>query len=120
VSASAHPPLHRFSRRRGHAPWLIVGVLLVVGAAVVIERVLVSASVRAPNVTFVARPDLDSDIAGLVTGTARMAPGVTAYVLGPHGAWLDSAGVANVKAGETVRPDARMRLRASARSSPRR
>ena len=35
---------------------------------------------------------------------------MTAYVSGPHGTWIGSAGIANVKTREPMRPDARMRL----------
>jgi D-alanyl-D-alanine carboxypeptidase len=47
---------------------------------------------------------------GLVTGPNKLAPGVTAYVSGPHGTWVGSAGVANVKTGEPMPADARMRI----------
>lgn len=66
-------------------------------------RASADGEIRDPN-------DLASDIDGLVIGTARTAPGATAYVLGPGGAWLGAAGTADVKTGETIRPDARMRL----------
>ena len=45
-----------------------------------------------------------------MSGPKRIAPGVTAYVSGPHGTWVGSAGIANVKTGEPMRPAARMRL----------
>ena len=57
-----------------------------------------------------ARADLQRILHGLVTGPDRIAPGVTAYVAGPHDTWLGSAGVANVQTGEPMRPDARTRL----------
>jgi CubicO group peptidase (beta-lactamase class C family) len=57
-----------------------------------------------------ARPDLQRILDGLVTGSGRVAPGATAYVAGPHGVWVGAAGVANVKTGERMKPDARMRL----------
>ena len=46
----------------------------------------------------------------LVTGPQRIAPGVTAYVSGPRGTWMGAAGVANVKTGEPMRPNTRLRL----------
>jgi D-alanyl-D-alanine carboxypeptidase len=58
----------------------------------------------------VARADLQRILERLVTGPERIAPGVTAYVSGPHGTWLGSAGVANPQTGEPMRPEARMRL----------
>ena len=100
----------RSYRRPGRTWLLVMGVALVAAAALVVDRVLLSAGGGVPTVRFVARPDLAFDIDSLVIGTARTAPGATAYVLGPHGAWLGSAGVANVRTGEPIRPDARMRL----------
>jgi len=46
----------------------------------------------------------------LITGPHRIAPGVTAYVFGPHGTWVGSAGIANVKTGEAMQPNARLRI----------
>jgi len=80
------------------------------GVAVVADRVVISAIEQAPTLKFSNRPDLDSEIDGLVIGTARMAPGATAFVAGPHGVWRGAAGIANVETGETIRADARMRL----------
>ena len=57
-----------------------------------------------------ANPEFQRVLDGLVSGRGRIAPGVTAYVSGPHGTWTGAAGVANVKTGEPMRPDARMRL----------
>lgn len=39
-----------------------------------------------------------------------IAPGATAYVVGPHGVWSGAAGLANVNALERMQPDARLRL----------
>jgi len=56
------------------------------------------------------RPELQRVLDALVTGRRRIAPGVTAYVSGPHGTWKGAAGVANVKTGEPMRPGTRLRL----------
>ena len=56
------------------------------------------------------RPELQRMLEGLVTGPRRIAPGVTAYVSGPHGTWTGAAGIANVRSGEPMRPGARLRL----------
>ena len=56
------------------------------------------------------RPDLQHVLDSLVAGPNRIAPGVTAYVSGPQGTWIGSAGIANLKTREPMRPDARMRL----------
>jgi D-alanyl-D-alanine carboxypeptidase len=90
--------------------WLLAGVVLLVGVAVVADRLVFARSPQPPKVRFVVRPELHNQIDGLVTGSARMAPGVTAYVLWPRGAWLAASGVADVKTGQTIGPGARMRL----------
>jgi D-alanyl-D-alanine carboxypeptidase len=78
--------------------------LVTAAAAVLVDRAVLSKSAQS------ARPDLQRILDGLVTGRDRVAPGVTAYVSGPHGTWVGSAGLANVKTGEPMRPDAPMQL----------
>jgi D-alanyl-D-alanine carboxypeptidase len=56
------------------------------------------------------RSDLQRVLDGLVTGPQRVAPGATAYVSGPHGSWLGSAGWADVAGRVRMTGDARMRL----------
>lgn len=60
----------------------------------------------------VAAPPLDRQalLDALVTGPERIAPGATAYVSGPNGAWLGAAGVADLRTAQQMPPDARMRL----------
>ena len=53
---------------------------------------------------------------GMVTGPNRLAPGATAYVSGPHGTWVGSAGVADVKAAEPMPMDARMRIESNSKT----
>lgn len=53
---------------------------------------------------------------GLVTGPNKLAPGATAYVSGPHGVWLGSAGVADVKTGKPMPVDARMRIESNSKT----
>ena len=55
------------------------------------------------------RPELQKVLVRLVTGAA-LAPGATAYVSGPNGTWGGSAGIANLKTGEPMPLNARMRL----------
>ena len=57
-----------------------------------------------------SRPGFQRILDGLVSGPQRVAPGATAYVFGPHGTWVGSAGTANVKSGEAMQPDARLRI----------
>jgi len=116
MSRRAHLSLHRPHRRSGRSVWLAVAValafvvVLVVVAAPLIKRAVLAPGKPAPDATFVARPDLDSEIASLVIGSARAAPGATAYVLGSQGYWLGAEGIADLSTDETIHPDARMRL----------
>jgi D-alanyl-D-alanine carboxypeptidase len=57
-----------------------------------------------------SRPELQRILDGLVLGPERAAPGVTAFVSGPHGTWSGAAGLANVKTGEAMWPSAPMHL----------
>ena len=57
-----------------------------------------------------SRPELQSILEGLALGPGRVAPGVTAFVSGPHGSWSGAAGLANVKTGEAMWPSAPMHL----------
>jgi CubicO group peptidase (beta-lactamase class C family) len=83
--------------------WLgLVAALLAGGLAVLIAR---TASTGGPQNS---RPSLQRVIDGLVTGPGRIAPGVTAYVAGPRGVWVGSAGIAVI--GTPMTPDARLRL----------
>ena len=84
---------------------MLVGTALLAAVAVLVWR---QAFASKPAAT--ARPDLQRIIDDLVAGPGRVAPGVTAYVSGPHGTWVGSAGVANVKTREPMRPDARLRI----------
>ncbi|HEY8407922.1 MAG TPA: serine hydrolase domain-containing protein [Gaiellaceae bacterium] len=56
------------------------------------------------------RPGLQRTVDSLVTGPRRLAPGVTAFVSGPHGTWSGSAGWADVTKQVRMTPDARLRL----------
>jgi D-alanyl-D-alanine carboxypeptidase len=90
--------------QRGRGVWLgLVAVVLVGGLALLIGRA-VSGGGAPQN----SRPGLQRVIDGLVAGPGRIAPGVTAYVAGPHGVWVGSAGIATV--GTPMQPDARLRL----------
>jgi D-alanyl-D-alanine carboxypeptidase len=57
-----------------------------------------------------SRPDLQRKLDAMVTGPGRIAPGAVAYVSGPRGTWIGSAGLANVAHGTKMTTDARMRL----------
>jgi D-alanyl-D-alanine carboxypeptidase len=84
-----------------------VAILLLAAVAAVAAAVGVAVLSRG---TDDERPDLQRILDSLVTGPNRIAPGVAAYVAGPHGSWSGSAGVANAATGARMRPDARFRL----------
>ena len=56
------------------------------------------------------RPELQAILDELVAGPARIAPGATAYVADSRGTWLGSSGTRDVRTGEPMPADARMRL----------
>jgi Beta-lactamase len=62
------------------------------------------------------RLDLQSKLDALVTGPEPVAPGASACVVGPQGTWGGSAGVGIVKTGETMSPDARMRIQSNSKT----
>ena len=110
VPTPTHTAPHRFRSRHARAAWLAAGLLVIVAAAFAIDRLIVGSSPQTPALRFVVRPDLEGTIDGLVIGSARTSPGVTAYTASPRGVWLGSAGVVNVRTGASIRADARMRL----------
>lgn len=77
-------------------------MLLAAGVGVLIER---TSSGVGPQTS---QQTPQQVIDGLVTGSGRIAPGVTAYVAGPHGVWVGSAGIASI--GTPMAPDDRLRL----------
>jgi D-alanyl-D-alanine carboxypeptidase len=109
MSTRTQPLSHRMPSAR-RVVGLVAAVLVLAGAAVVVDRVALRPGGHAPASPFAVRPDLEATIGGLVVGSARASPGATAYVAGPHGAWLGSVGVANVRTGAPIRADARLRL----------
>ena len=82
----------------------LTGVLLVAGAARVIDRTGSTSGRESP------RPALQRTLDEPVAGPSPVAPGATAYVSGPRGTWLGSAGVADANAGTPMPVDARVRL----------
>ncbi|HMK97883.1 MAG TPA: serine hydrolase domain-containing protein [Acidimicrobiales bacterium] len=69
-----------------------------------------------PAAATTSRPNLQGVLNGLVTGPGRVAPGATAYVLTPQGTWAGAAGIANVKTGQAMWPDARMRVQSNSKA----
>ena len=97
------PQRARWSHRR--AVWL-VALVACAGAAVAVT--VAAEHVFGGDGTRSSRPELQQILDRVVR--SGDAPGVTAYVVGPHGLWQGSAGVADVKTGAAMRSDARMRI----------
>jgi len=91
------------SRRRRTIVAVAAAVAGILGFAVVWGPELFSGS--APS-----RPELQRVLDRLVTGPNCIAPGVTAYVSGPHGSWEGAAGLANLRTGEAMTPGAPLHL----------
>src|SRR5579871_5804860 len=102
MSTTAHQPFRKLARRRG----LLVGVLAMVVAGAVAGIVVQRARVSGSS----SRPDLQQILEQLVSGPGRVAPGVTAFVSGPHGNWSGAAGLANVRTGAAMWANAPMHL----------
>jgi D-alanyl-D-alanine carboxypeptidase len=109
VSTTADLP-HRIHRpgRRVLLPVLALALVLAAAAAVGVERAFFSGDGQP------ARPELQAILVGLVQ--RGDAPGVTAYVSGPNGTWVGSAGVADVATGTPMEPDARMRIESNSKT----
>jgi D-alanyl-D-alanine carboxypeptidase len=89
--------------------WLVVGLVAAAAIAVGVGRALFAGhETRSEH--------MQGILDGVVTGPHRLAPGATAYVLGPHGTWVGSAGVADVKTGEPMPVDARMRIESNSKT----
>ena len=89
--------------------WLVVGLVVVPGVAIGVDRALLAGHETRSEF-------MQGILDGMVTGPNRLAPGVTAYVSGPHGTWVGSAGVADVKAAEPMPMDARMRIESNSKT----
>jgi D-alanyl-D-alanine carboxypeptidase len=98
-----HPSPPRARRR---ATWILAIVVAVVAVGIPVTLV----GLRADRAPVVARPELQRVLVELTSGSARIAPGATAYVAGPHGTWSGAAGVADTATGQPMPVDARMRL----------
>lgn len=104
--ADRHPLSHRIRWSRRWL-WLAVGLVVLVGVIFGVDRAFFARETRQEYMQQV----LDT----LVRGPDRLAPGVTAYVSGPHGTWVGAAGVANVKTGQPMTPDTRMRIESNSK-----
>ena len=109
VSTGAQPLPHRVHWPHRWVVWLVAGLVVAAGVAVGVDR------------AFLAGQETRSEfmqgvLDGVVSGPNRLAPGATAYVSGPHGTWVGSAGLSSVKTGEPMRLDARMRIESNSKT----
>lgn len=108
VSTGAHPLPHRVHWPHRRVLWLLSVLVAAAGIAVGINLAFFSGGVQP------SRPALQQILDRLVR--SGVAPGVTAYVVGPQGSWTGSAGIADVKTGAPMRPDARLRIESNSKT----
>jgi D-alanyl-D-alanine carboxypeptidase len=89
--------------------WLVVGLVAAAGIAVGLSRAFVAGQETRSQY-------MQGILDGLVTGPNRLAPGATAYVSGPHGTWVGSAGVADVETDQSMPVDARIRIESNSKT----
>jgi D-alanyl-D-alanine carboxypeptidase len=93
--------------------FLGVGLVAALGGVIAVDRAFFSVTTtRACSFqpTQSSRPGLQRILDGVVAGPSKLAPGVTAYVSGPHGSWVGAAGVSDTSTCAPMPVDARMRL----------
>jgi len=103
LSTGVHRPFRELAGRRDLLAWAVVASVVAVGIGIAVERA------TAPR-SSASRPELQQILERLVGGPGRVAPGVTAFVSGPHGSWSGAAGLADVRTGAAMWPDAPMHL----------
>jgi D-alanyl-D-alanine carboxypeptidase len=109
VSTGAQSSPHRVHRPHRKVLWLVVGLLAAAVIAVGVGRAFFAGQETRSE-------HMQGILNGLVTGPDRLAPGATAYVSGPHGTWVGSAGVADVSTGEPMPVNARMRIESNSKT----
>jgi D-alanyl-D-alanine carboxypeptidase len=109
MSSDAQALPHRLHWPHRKVLWLVVGLVVTAAIAVGVGGALFRGQATRPEL-------MQGVLDGIVTGPDRLAPGATAYVSGPHGTWLGSAGFANVETGERMPVDARMRIESASKT----
>jgi hypothetical protein len=109
MSTGAQPLPHRVRWLHRWVVWLVAGLVMAAGIAVGVDRAFLAGQETRPEF-------MQGILDGVVTGPNRLAPGATAYVFGPHGTWVGSAGVADVKTAEPMPLDARMRIESNSKT----
>ena len=102
LSRQVHRPFRERAGRRGLLVWAPLALVVATVIGIAVERAVVAGSS--------SRPDLQRILERLVSGRGRVTPGVTAFVSGPHGSWSGAAGLATVRTGAAMWPDAPMHL----------
>jgi len=105
----APTPVHRARRRLLYGLFGVAALLVAVTVTVLVRETVVEKSLAPAG-----RSDLQRILDRLVA--SGDAPGVTAYVTGPRGTWLGSAGMADIETGAPMRPDARMRIESNSKT----
>jgi D-alanyl-D-alanine carboxypeptidase len=100
---------HRLRWSRRWAVFLVAGLAVAAGSAIAVDRAFLAGQQTRSEF-------MQSVLDGAVSGPNRLAPGATAYVSGPHGTWVGSAGVADVRNGARMRADARMRIESNSKT----
>jgi D-alanyl-D-alanine carboxypeptidase len=109
MSTHTQPLPHRVHWPHRWLVWLVAGLVVAAVIAAGVDRAFFAGQQTRSEF-------MQSTLDGLVTGPHRLAPGVTAYVIGPHGTWAGSAGVAEVKSAEPMPVDARMRIESASKT----
>jgi D-alanyl-D-alanine carboxypeptidase len=104
---------HRLARPvhwpSGWVVWLLVGAVVAAVAGVGVDRAFFAGGDARSGL-------MQRTLDGLVTGPNRLAPGATAYVSGPHGTWVGSAGTADVETARRMALDARLRIESNSKT----
>jgi D-alanyl-D-alanine carboxypeptidase len=96
--------------------WLLLGILVLAAGAGVVIAIDQSAFSGGSEIAYTPPPYTPRGpypqqlLDRLVGGRGFIAPGAAAYVAGPKGIWVGSAGLANVPMRAPMKPDARLRL----------
>ena len=109
MSMHTQPLPHRVHWPHRRLVWLVAGLVVATAIAVGVDRAIFAGQQTRSEF-------MQHTLDGLVRAPYPLAPGVTAYIIGPHGTWAGSAGVADVKSGEPMLPDARMRIESNSKT----